>query len=392
MDREDTESGPGGIRAALREAAVGREVLGRGLADLAGFGPVRVQGTTAVVPVTLPVPDGDVRTAIEGEVREALAGVEGIDAAAVSFEPAVSDPGERVDFVPEVKHVVAVGSGKGGVGKSTVATNLAVALAAAGARVGLLDADVYGPNAPQLLGLEERTPDATREDRMVPRSAHGVDVMSIGFIAGEDDPVIWRGPLVDEFIKQLFGDVEWGALDYLIVDLPPGTGDAQLSLVQHVPVTGAVVVTTPQAVAVDDASRSLEGFARYDVPVLGIVENMAGFRCPDCGTSHDIFDSGGAEALAAEVDAPVLGQVPIDPAVGELDAAEEPPDPPGVSIPGIGRLQLPRTQAERERPTSADPMVTSETGGETGRALSLVATRTAARVAELTVQDGEDGD
>ena len=388
-DPTDDEDLAGRVEAALADATIGAELLGRDLVELDGIGKVRVQGSTAVVPVTLPVPSEGVRHALERAVRDAIANrdddsLEGIQAATVSFEPAVPDPGERVDFIPDVNHVIAVGSGKGGVGKSTVATNLAVGLADAGASVGLLDADVYGPNAPQLLGLGERTPDATPGDEMVPREAHGVRVMSIGFITGEDDPVIWRGPLVDEFIKQLFGDVAWGDLDYLIVDLPPGTGDAQLSIVQHVPVTGAVVVTTPQAVAIDDASRSLEGFARYDVPILGIVENMAGFDCPDCGSHHDIFDAGGAEALARATDAPVLGQIPIDAGVGDLDSDEEPPDPPGVTVPGVGRLQLPRTREERERPTSADPVVVRDGGGETRRAMALLAARVAARVHETT--------
>ena len=372
------------VAGALADADVGESTLGRPLTQVDGLGPVQVEGTTAVVRVTVPVPSRDARAVLEDEIRAASVALDGVDAAIVRFEPAVPDPGERVDFIPDVKHVVAVASGKGGVGKSTVASNLAVALAETGAEVGLLDADVYGPNAPQLLGLEERTPGATAGDEMVPREAHGVKTMSIGFITDEDDPVIWRGPLVDEFVKQLFGDVAWGDLDYLVVDLPPGTGDVQLSLVQHVPVTGAVVVTTPQAVAVDDASRSLEGFARYQVPILGVVENMAGFRCPDCGSSHDIFDAGGAEALAAEFDVPVLGQVPLDPGVGTLETDEDPPEPPGISVPGIGRLQLPRTRAERERPTSADPVVVREGGGETRTALELMATRTAARVNEAS--------
>jgi ATP-binding protein involved in chromosome partitioning len=380
---EDEDAGASTrVARALAEAAVGRADLFRGLHELGGIGPVRVEGGTAVVHVTLPIPSSDVRASVEREIRDAVEGPDGVDdveAAVVRFEPRVPDLGERVDLIPDVKHVIAVGSGKGGVGKSTVATNLAVGLSAAGADVGLLDADVYGPNAPQMLGLGERSPNATLDDRMVPREAHGVRVMSMGFITDEEDPVIWRGPIVDEFVKQLFGDVEWGALDYLVVDLPPGTGDAQLSLVQHLPVTGAVVVTTPQGVAVEDARKSLEGFARYDVPVLGIAENMAGFRCPDCGTEHDLFDAGGGDRLGAEFDIPVLGRVPVDPAVGQLDG-EDPQQPPGVSIPGLGRLQLPRTQAERERPASNDPMVVREGGGETRAALESLATRTAARV------------
>ena len=380
---EDDEGGASTrVARALAEAAVGRDAFYRPLHELGGFGPVRVERGTAVVHVTLPIPSSDVRANLEREIRDAVEGDDGVDdveTAVVRFEPRVPDLGERVDLIPDVKHVIAVGSGKGGVGKSTVATNLAVGLSATGADVGLLDADVYGPNAPQMLGLGERSPNATLDDRMVPREAHGVRVMSMGFITDEEDPVIWRGPIVDEFVKQLFGDVEWGALDYLVVDLPPGTGDAQLSLVQHLPVTGAVVVTTPQGVAVEDAQKSLEGFARYDVPVLGIAENMAGFQCPDCGTEHDLFDAGGADRLGDEFEIPVLGRVPVDPAVGQLDG-DDPQQPPGVSIPGLGRLQLPRTRAERERPASNDPIIVRDGGGETRAALEDLATRTAARV------------
>ncbi|MEF8774911.1 MAG: Mrp/NBP35 family ATP-binding protein [Haloarculaceae archaeon] len=377
-----TEAGEA-VQRRLAAADIGESVLGRGLAEVDAIGPIRVESGTAEIPVTVPVPSQEARGLLAREIESAVAPVDTVEAVDVRFEPAVPDPGERVALVPDVTHVVAVGSGKGGVGKSTLASNLAVGLADAGAEVGLLDADVYGPNAPQMLGLADRTPGATQGDEIVPREAHGVKTMSIGFIAGEEDPVIWRGPLVDEFITQLFGDVAWGDLDYLVVDLPPGTGDAQLSLVQHVPVTGAVVVTTPQAVAVDDASRSLEGFSRYDVPILGIVENMAGFTCPDCGSTHDVFGSGGAAALAGEFDAPVLGQVPIDPGVGQLEAEADAPDPPGVTLPGIGRLQLPRTQDERERPTSTDPVVRREGAGETRTAVELVVTRTAVRVNEV---------
>lgn len=341
----------------------------------------------AIVTVTLPLPPGALRTAVERNVVLAVQQVDGVSTVECRFDPVVPDPGQRVDLIPDVKNVIAVGSGKGGVGKSTVAVNLATALAAADTSVGLLDADVYGPNAPAMLGLGERKPNATRGDQMLPRRAHGVKVMSMGFIIDEDDPVIWRGPLVDEFLKQLFSDVEWGELDYLIVDLPPGTGDAQLSLVQHLPVTGAVIVTTPQPVAVDDARRGLRGFAQYDVPVLGVAENMATFECPDCESEHDIFDTGGAAQLSDEFDVPVLGQIPTDPAIGMLDSGDDAESPPGVSIPGIGRLQLPRTRAERERPTNLPPISVRDEGGPTRAAIELLATRTAAQINDLVLQE-----
>ena len=373
------------VRRALSAASIGGDVTFVGLAELDGFGEIAISDGTATVTVTLPIPSRDVRQMIDREVRQTALDVDGVSAVECRFEPNAADPGTHVDFIPEVKNLIAVSSGKGGVGKSTVAVNLAVALAATGASVGVLDADVYGPNAPAMLGLAERKPDATLEDRMVPREAHGVSVMSMGFIVEEDDPVIWRGPLVDEFIKQLFDDVEWGALDYLIVDLPPGTGDAQLSLVQHLPVTGAVIVTTPQPVAVDDARRGLRGFARYEVPILGIAENMSHFTCPDCGGEHELFGAGGAEQLGDEFTIPVLGRVPIDPSIGTLTAhEEEQSESPGISIPGFGRLQLPRTQEERERAGSLAPIAIRENGGEARAALELLATRTAARINALS--------
>jgi ATP-binding protein involved in chromosome partitioning len=379
------------VTTALSDAAVGRDHLYADLVAIDGVGDVRVERGSATVPVTLPVPSAATRERLDREIRAAAGSVEGVDGVTVTWEASAADPGQRVDFIPEVKNVVAVASGKGGVGKSTVAANLAVALADAGASVGLLDADVYGPNAPTLLGLGERKPDATVEDTMVPREAHGVKAMSMGFVVEEDDPVIWRGPLVDDFVKQLFDDVEWGALDYLVVDMPPGTGDAQLSLVQHLPVTGAVIVTTPQAVAVDDARRGLRGFANYDVPVLGVAENMAGFECPDCGSTHDIFDAGGARGLAEEFGVPVLGEIPIDAAVGTLSSDDGGDDERGVRIPGLGRLQLPRTHEERDGAGALDPMVVREDGGEARRALRLLATRTAARVNELAASELFEG-
>lgn len=367
---------------ALSMASIGSGVQFPDIAALDAFDVTVVDGTATVI-VTHPVPSDELRSIVERDIRQAARSVDSVSNVKCRFEPAVSDSGMDVEFIPDVKNVIAVSSGKGGVGKSTVAVNLATALAEAGASVGLLDADVYGPNAPAMLGLSERKPNTTHLDEIAPREAHGVAVMSIGFITEEDDPVIWRGPLVDEFIKQLFGDVKWGVLDYLIIDMPPGTGDAQLSLVQHMPVTGAVIVTTPQPVAIDDARRGLRGFAEYNVPVLGVVENMTGFECPDCGSNHDIFDSGGARRLCEEFNVPILGSVPLDPAVGTLNSDSEEEKPPGVSIPGIGRLQLPQTHAERERTSSHPPITIREDGGQSQASLNLAATRTAARVAEL---------
>jgi ATP-binding protein involved in chromosome partitioning len=217
--------------------------------------------------------------------------------------------------VPNLGRIIAISSGKGGVGKSTVAVNLAVALAQAGKRVGVMDADIYGPNIPRMFGLFERPP--VVGGRIQPLEAHGVKLMSIGFLVDRDQAAIWRGPIVMKVIQQFLRDVEWGTLDHFIVDLPPGTGDAQLSLVQSVHVAGAVIVTTPQEMAVGDALRGAKMFERVNVPVLGVVENMSGFTDPSTGKRIDFFSSGGGERLAAELGVPLLGQVPLEPGLAE---------------------------------------------------------------------------
>jgi ATP-binding protein involved in chromosome partitioning len=215
---------------------------------------------------------------------------------------------------PNLGTVIAVSSGKGGVGKSTVAVNLAVALANQGARVGLMDADIYGPNIPRMMGINKPLqvdPDA----KIVPLEAHGIKLVSIGFLIERDQPAIWRGPIIMKVITQFLRDVNWGQLDFLIVDMPPGTGDAQLSLVQATHVTGAVIVTTPQQVASGDALRGAKMFQRVDVPVIGVIENMSWFECPHCGKPVNIFGTGGGERLAAELQVPLLGQIPLYPQV-----------------------------------------------------------------------------
>ena len=215
--------------------------------------------------------------------------------------------------LPHLGRIIAVSSGKGGVGKSTVATNLAVALARTGARVGLMDADIYGPNIPRMMGVN--APPPVIDQRIQPLEAHGVKVMSLGFIIERDQPAIWRGPIVMKVITQFLQDVQWGTLDFLLVDMPPGTGDAQLSLVQAAQVSGAVIVTTPQEVAVGDALRGAKMFERVGVPVLGIIENMSYFECPHCGKPTPIFGSGGGRRLADELGIPLLGEIPLYPQI-----------------------------------------------------------------------------
>ena len=232
----------------------------------------------------------------------------------VTREEASRSPSEA-EPLAGVAHVVAVSSGKGGVGKSTVSTNLAAAWAKQGYRVGLLDADVYGPDIPTMFGVSEKP--RMHDNMVIPVEAHGVQLMSLGFLVDEETPAIWWGPIIMGIVRQFLHQVEWGELDFLVVDLPPGTGDAQLSLVQLVKVSGAVMVTTPQDVSVGGVLRGIKMFETMDIPVLGVVENMRGFACPDCGTTHEIFGSGGGEALAGSLGIDFLGAVPLGMAVRE---------------------------------------------------------------------------
>ncbi len=226
--------------------------------------------------------------------------------------------------LPNVRNVVAVASGKGGVGKTTVATNLAVALAETGARVGLLDGDIYGPNVPQMIGVDAE-PGLTDDGQLVPPEGYGVKMVSMAFLADEEtDPAMLRGPMVDKLLTQLIEGVEWGTLDYLLVDLPPGTGDAQMTLMQTVPVTGAVVVTTPEDIALEDVRKGIRMFSEHDTPVLGIVENMSAFRCPSCGDHHELYGSGGGRKVAAEYDLSLLGEIPMDPEIRARNDADGP--------------------------------------------------------------------
>ena len=296
------------VRELLRD--VQDPDLGDDIVSLDLVNEIELEGDTAHVSLALGAPYAPHESGIADDVRRVL-GDAGLNAELSAAVPSDVDPSEQV--LPGVKNVIAVASGKGGVGKSTVSVNLAAGLAQLGARVGLFDADVYGPNVPRMVAAEERP--RTDGETITPPERYGVTLMSMDFITGEDDPVIWRGPMVHKILTQLVEDVEWGDLDYLVVDLPPGTGDTQLTILQTLPLTGAVIVTTPQQVALDDAVKGLRMFGKHDTNVLGIAENMAGFRCPDCGGFHEIFGSGGGKALAREHDLPFLGGVPLDPAV-----------------------------------------------------------------------------
>lgn len=228
--------------------------------------------------------------------------------------PENAPPAEGKDtLIPNVAHTIAISSGKGGVGKSTVAVNLAVALAQQGFQVGLMDADVYGPNVPMMMGV--RKPPEAKDNKLLPAESHGVKLISMGFFVPEDTPVTWRGPMIHTAIQQFFRDVVWGDLDYLLIDLPPGTGDAQLSISQLVPLAGAIIVTTPQEVALHDSRKGLVMFQKVNVPILGIIENMSHFICAKCGERTEIFSYGGGERAAEKLGVPFLGRVPIDPSI-----------------------------------------------------------------------------
>ena len=307
-------------------------------AALAGVvvAPARVEAVVArdgLVQVTLSVPREQARAMepLRAAAEARVAGLPGVLSATVVLTahaeappaPARKPPsGQGAMLLPEVGKIIAVASGKGGVGKSTTAVNLAVALVAQGLRVGLLDADIYGPSLPQMLGTQEK-PRVTGQ-RIHPIQRWGLKAMSIGFLVDQETPMVWRGPMVMGALEQMLSQVEWGALDILVVDMPPGTGDAQLTMSQRVPLAGAVIVSTPQDVALIDARRGVRMFEKVGVPVLGLIENMSFYCCPECGHRADIFGHGGAEAEAARLGAEFLGALPLKLAIRELADAGTP--------------------------------------------------------------------
>jgi ATP-binding protein involved in chromosome partitioning len=306
----------------ITEATV-REVLAKVVDpalghDIVGFRMVRtveVQGDDVLVRIDLPThayplaQRRELTVKIEQVVKAAgTKRVTVVSEVATAFLPAPSDKA----MLKGPKNVVAVAAGKGGVGKSTVAVNLALALQRHGAKVGLLDADVFGPSIPTMLGAPEVAASATKDSRITPAIHHGLRVISVGFFVDKNEAVVWRGPMVHRLLQQFLGDVEWGELDYLVCDLPPGTGDVQLSLSQLIPIAGAVMVTTPQEVAIVDVVKGIAMFEKVEIPILGIVENMSYYKCPACGHTDEIFSHGGGKRLAQEVGADFFGEIPID--------------------------------------------------------------------------------
>ncbi|MEW5870812.1 MAG: Mrp/NBP35 family ATP-binding protein [Chloroflexota bacterium] len=276
---------------------------------------LRIDAGSVRFTIMLTTPACPLKSQIEQEARRAVLALPGVSAVEIKMDASVPSDGRARGLLSlPIRNAVAIASGKGGVGKSTVAVNVAVALAQSGARVGLLDADIYGPNVPTMMGVERLPP--PKDDKLVPAEAYGVKLMSIGFLVKPDQPLIWRGPMLHSAIRQFLTDVAWGELDYLIVDLPPGTGDAALSLAQSLPLSGGVIVTLPQQVSLDDARRGLEMFRQLDVNVFGVVENMSYLELPD-GQRMDIFGSGGGQRLADQAGVPFIGAIPMDPSVRE---------------------------------------------------------------------------
>ena len=275
---------------------------------------VKVSGADVGVEVVLGYPANSQLDAVREQIETALRSLPGVGKVSVDvgWKIVAHSVQSAVQRIPGVRNIIAVASGKGGVGKSTVAVNLALALAAEGATVGLLDADIYGPSQPIMLGLAGQRPTSPDEKTIDPMSAHGIQAMSIGFLVDAEQPMVWRGPMVTQALEQLLRGTRWNELDYLVVDMPPGTGDIQLTLAQKVPVTGAVIVTTPQDIALLDARKGLKMFEKVNVPILGIVENMSTHVCSNCGHEEPVFGAGGGERMAQQSGVTLLGSLPLD--------------------------------------------------------------------------------
>lgn len=351
----------GAVLDALRQ--VQEPELGRDIVTLEMVKSIVIDGNAVAFTIELTTPACPLKDEIEGNTRAALAGI-GVHEVAITWGAMVrrAQPRQAEQLVPGVKNIIAVASGKGGVGKSTVSVNLAVALAQAGASVGLLDGDITGPNIPMMMGAEGQ-PKASANNKITPIERHGVKMISIQFFVPEGQPIVWRGPLIGGAIQQFLRDVEWGDLDYLVIDLPPGTSDAQLTLAQAVPISGAVLVTTPQEVSLADVTKALAMFQRMSVPVLGIVENMTAFACPHCGELTEIFGRGGGERFAAQHGLEYLGGVPLDITVrqggdvGVPAVAQREPGPAARALTAVAQTVAARMSV-RTATADARPLLT----------------------------------
>ena len=313
---------------------------------------IKVSGSDVALEIELGYPGKSQHEPIRREVAQALKSAGAANVSLKVSSKVVSHAVQRgVKLVPGIKNIIAVASGKGGVGKSTTAVNLALALAAEGAAVGVLDADIYGPSQPMMLGIAGR-PESKDGKHLEPMEGHGLQAISIGFLIDIDTPMVWRGPMVTQALEQLLKDTRWRELDYLVVDLPPGTGDIQLTLAQKVPVTGAVIVTTPQDIALIDARKGLKMFEKVGIPILGVVENMSFHVCPKCGHESHIFGSGGAQRMSRDYGTELLGQLPLDEAI--------------------------RSQADSGKPT-----VVSDPDGKLAEIYKKIARRCAVKIADL---------
>ena len=350
------------ILAALSELI--DPVTGRNYVESKSVKNVKVDGARVTLDVVLGYPARGVIETVRKQVSERLSRVPGVAQASVNVvSKVVSHAVQRgVKLVPGIKNIIAVASGKGGVGKSTTAVNLALALAAEGATVGMLDADIYGPSQPLMLGITGR-PTSRDGKTMEPMEGHGIQAMSVGFLIEQDTPMVWRGPMVTQALEQLLTETQWRELDYLVVDLPPGTGDIQLTLAQKVPVTGAVIVTTPQDIALIDARKGLKMFEKVGIPIIGIVENMAVHICSQCGHAEHIFGAGGGEKMCKDYDVEFLGSLPLDIRIREQADSGKPTvvsDPEGAVAAiyrDIARKVAARIARQSEDRTSLFPKI-----------------------------------
>ena len=322
-------------------------------------GAIQIAGNNVTVGIELGYPANSVKHQVQQQITAALQTVPGIGAIQVSVNSKIIPHGVQrgVKLIPGVKNIIAVASGKGGVGKSATAVNLALALSAEGASVGILDADIYGPSQPQMLGITGH-PESHDGKTMEPMLAHGIQAMSIGLLIDAETPMVWRGPMVTQALQQLLNDTNWKDLDYLVVDLPPGTGDIQLTLAQKIPVTGAVIVTTPQDIALLDARKGLKMFEKVGIPILGIVENMSTHTCSQCGHTEPIFGTGGGEKMCQDYNVEFLGALPLD-----------------IKI--------------REHTDTGKPSVVAEPDGKIAGIYRLIARRVAVKVAESAEDHSE---